>query len=49
MFFFPEIALEEYLAPDCSVMQLFSDAGICETSFGSGNIEPGRGEDWGVF
>lgn len=38
---------DEYLAPACSLLSLYEDAAVCETSFPGADIQPGEGIDWG--
>jgi len=45
----PEARRAFYLSPEISVLPFVSDGAICETSFASGDITPGQGDNWGNF
>ncbi|MBR1575147.1 MAG: hypothetical protein IJ654_01720 [Bacteroidales bacterium] len=38
-----------YAHPACEILTCESDASLCQTSLGSGEIEPGTGDNWGTL
>ena len=37
---------DKYLAPAGSLLSLYEDTAVCDTSFPGADIEPGQGLDW---